>query len=303
MLTLFEGPDGAGKTTLIAAYARRLQGKYGKEPVIRAHGVYPGVVDLAGVYLTDCLAALRGATILMDRGWPSEAVYGPRVRRANRITVAGRRMLERVALAARGQVILCLPPFETCRENYLARKHLEYLPDDHALRQVYDDFNQLNTNLPAASFNYKTEPSKIAYADMIEHFRAPANPGPGVGRYFPGVTLLVGEQVSEPTAAAYLPFVSADPAGCTAWLSQRLEEWGIPERALYWVNALDIRGRATQGGPWLHDLKPKRVVAMGVVANQWCLEQGLTDHASIPHPQYWRRFNHNQPYVLRELLT
>jgi hypothetical protein len=303
-LTLFEGPDGAGKTTLIEAWRRRREGvDHGRSVKVSAHGPYPDAdaERLTNVYLADCVAALRGVDVLMDRSWLSEEIYGPVMRNGNRISVPARRMLERVALAASAIVVRCLPPFEVCRKNYLSRRHLEYLGTDHHLRVVYDLYCKQRCDLQSVIFNYTRENSKIAFADVVEHARGPKNAGPGVGAFRSGVTLLVGEQVSEPTAAASLPFVSADPNGCTAWLSQRLEEWGVPESSLYWVNALTVRGNATEGGPWLDLLRPRRTIAMGAVARQWCLDNALACEA-IPHPQYWRRFNHNQPYPLRELL-
>lgn len=301
-LTIFEGPDGAGKTTLIAAWQRRLEGK-GQKTRVTAHGTYLGVRDLAPVYLEDCVRALSGEAVLMDRSWLSEAVYGPIMRGENRIDVASRRMLERAALAASAVVVRCLPPFETCRKNYLARKHLEYLPNDHYLRAVYDMFTKQSCDLQSVIFDYTQEPSKIAFTDVVEYTRRDPNPGPGVGNFYPGaVTLLVGEQVSEPTASANLPWISHSSSGCTAWLSRLLEEWGVLESNLYWVNALTPRGTATQAGPWLELLKPKRVVALGTVAAAWCLDNNLAPEV-VAHPQFWRRFNHSKPYPLKELLT
>lgn len=303
-VTIFEGPDGAGKSTLIAAWQRRLEAKHGIAARISAHGPYLGLTDIAPHYLRDCVAALRGGQVLMDRSWLSEPIYGPIARGKNRLTVASRRMLERAALGAGALVVRCLPPFETCRGNYLARKHLEYLPDDSTLKAVWEAYARENVwaTFQTLTYDYTRESSKIAFTDMAEHLRRGKNAGPGVGRFSSGVTLLVGEQVSEATAAADFPFISDDPTGCTAWLSQRLEEWGVPESALYWVNALTARGTATAGGTWLALLAPKRVIALGAVAQQWCLEHSLPFEA-IPHPQYWRRFNSSQPYPLRELLT
>lgn len=316
-LIIFEGPDGAGKTTLADAWQRRLTNRI---DIVqrRNHGPYLGEVDIAGHYLDDLVLALmlRNApgAMFMDRSWISEAIYGPVARQCNRIGVPQRRALERVALGACAQVVLCLPPYERCKAAYLARKELEYLPDESQLKRVYDAFKALQTDqlfaaswcaLPVNFYDWTQEEHRGSYIEMMEHDAQGQhiNMGPGVGRFAPGeVTLLVGEQISDGTAAADLPFISWHPGGCSGWLANQLETWGVSERDLYWINAKDQAGKITKPGIWLDELRPKRVVAMGEVARTWCRYYNI-EYRHITHPQYHKRFHHSEPYLLQELLT
>lgn len=309
-VTIFEGPDGAGKTTLTEAWMRQIHRKERYVPHQTNHGPYPGLTEIAGKYLDDLLLAYgpRNWHVLMDRAWLSEPVYGPVMRDENRIDVARRRCLERVALACQTVVVLCLPPFETCKKNYLTRKALEYLPTEHHLQLVHEGFTQLwqmahRAAVPMICYDYtSTDLGRSSFVDLTESVRPAENFGPGVGAWKPGqVTLLVGEAVNRNTAAALLPFVSWDPGGCIGWLSRQLEDWGVGEDELYWINAVDAKGHDVDPRPWLDQLNPKRIVAMGETATTWCLEHKLR-HDSIAHPQHWKRFKHNQPYPLKRIL-
>jgi hypothetical protein len=131
-----------------------------------------------------------------------------------------------------------------------------------------------------------------------------ANRGPGAGAYRPGaVTLLVGERPNVARTGELkhrIPLVTFAGTGCAIWLAQQLEDAGVPESILYWINAYDAVGVPTDAA-FLDDLQPHRVIAMGKLAERWC-----TDHASkfetVPHPQYWKRFHGNQRYPLLDQL-
>lgn len=307
-LTILEGPDGGGKTTLTGRWASQLERQAGVTVTRVNHGPYLGTVDLAPKYLAG-LMPQRGWHTLMDRCWLSEHVYGPIVRHANRIGPAEQRALERVALSAQPLVVWCLPSYAACERAYLARRELEYLKDEGQLRRVYDEFARLavddhTTALPTVTYNWEREPHVESFFDFAREMRWAPNDGPGVGAYRPGVTLMVGEQVSNETAALPLPFVSWDQGGCVAWLSEKLEAWGVSERDLYWINALDLKGRGTQAGEWLDRLAPRRVIALGSVAEAWCRQHVHGNTRGVPHPQWWKRFkHHDESYPLREALT
>lgn len=315
---ILEGPDGAGKSTLAAAFERRLIGRGVATTVVKSqHGPYLGEDDIAGHYLDDLASAWAvrhtGAAWLLDRSWISEAIYGPLVRNSNRIDVARRRALERVGLAVGAAVVLCLPPYETCLGAYLTRKQLEYLPSESLLKQVYDGYQTYGTDqlfpasrggLPTYFYNRTEETHRGTFIEslMYDLYRQPPNMGPGVGNFAPGeVTLLVGDQVNVNTAAAHLPFISWHPGGCAGWLSRQLEEWGVEERELYWVNANGLDGRPISPHGWFDMLAPKKIVALGAAANDWCNWHKIPCVA-VAHPQNHKRFSFEKPYPLREIL-
>jgi len=133
MLIIVEGPDGAGKSTL----ARELADASGS--TMFHYGAYLGEPVIAPHYFGAVCRALHGEDVVMDRSWYSEPIYGAACRGgADRVSAAELRALELVAAEARAVVVLCLPPFEVCREAWAARRDREYVRLDAQMRTVYD---------------------------------------------------------------------------------------------------------------------------------------------------------------------
>lgn len=136
------------------------------------------------------------------------------------------------------------------------------------------------------------------------------NAGPGSGAWRPGkVTLLVGDRPNNGVHGDLkhkLPFFSLHSGGCSQWLAQQLEDAGVPESELYWVNSADARGVDTDAA-FLRELRPKRIIAMGDYAQRWVstyLPAGMESLChGVAHPQYHKRFKHGQTYPLLDLLT
>lgn len=307
-VTIFEGPDGAGKTTLAATLQRMLPRREQLKPVCVNHGPYIGERDIAIHYLNSMVGSRTSLMHpILDRSWVSEGVYGPIMRNGTRINVAQRRALERFALGCGAIIIMCLPSYEACKRTYLSRRESEYLPDESFLKRVYNEFATLIDNqvVPTFLYNYERETSRTLYLDMVHDTRqAYVNHGPGVGAFRDRTTLIVGEQVSHATAAVLFPWMSWDLRGCVGWLSDQLESWGVSERDLYWINALDDRGNEVRPGGWLERLNPRRVIALGQIAGAWVQKhRALMKHAQrydYAHPQHWKRFHHNEQYPMKE---
>ena len=304
LLTIVEGPDGSGKSELVARFLA-----HGVAADAVSHGprLDEGTPELFRRYL-EPLRRLRVTRepLLFDRSWLSEPIYGAVKRRgSDRIGTVGRRFLERVALGLGAAVLLPATPFELCRSRFLAARKSggEYLRNAAELRAVYDLYGQLasRTVLPVFQVDPRGDPLNLYRETLAERPRL--DEGPGVGHWAPGrVTLLVGEQASDP-ACADVPFVSPDcrADNCAFWLTDALEQWGVRETELYWVNALDP-ARASLDPSFLERLKPRRVVALGKVAERWCRAVARVDHVAVDHPQYWKRFHPHEPYPLRLVL-
>ncbi len=156
-LTIFEGPDCGGKST-IADYYRSIDGG-----TLIHHGPYLDVGnELASVYIDAMQPLVDGKEAqIWDRCWLSEPIYGSAFREgANRIDVTSRRQLERKAIQYSAIVVLCLPPWDEVREKWQARKGLnmnnEMLERITQLLAVYDGYEKLswNTSLPVVVYDY-----------------------------------------------------------------------------------------------------------------------------------------------------
>ena len=137
---------------------------------------------------------------------------------------------------------------------------------------------------------------------VLERFRLriKTNAPTGAGSYTRGVVLLVGERTSHPEQNKYhAPFCSTK--GCSGWLNAKLEEAEIPEKELFWINALDNDGTPMNLRKIYDELEPRQVLALGNVARDHLQKAGIS-HGMVPHPQYWKRFKHKEPYPLITVL-
>lgn len=296
-VTIFEGPDGSGKTTLARAFAAATGARYvhcGPLPHLRQ--------GLARAYAEAMLpAALGHQDVVLDRCWLSEPPYGRAFRGGlDRLGRTRTRMLERLAARCGATVVLCLPPYDTVRANYLARRKREMLETEAQLRQVYASYEeQLRTDLPTLTYDYGTDERGLS--GLIEavqlirphrHLTTVASAG-----FWHAPVALVGEAFGEPKEHDPLyqwPFASFTGGGCSEWLTQQLELEGIAERQLLWVNADQDLGL-------LDTVERKLVVALGAKAEAALYRDKIVGRAA-PHPQAWKRFNHGQRYPLLDLL-
>lgn len=310
-LIIVEGPDGAGKSTLV----ERLAGWYKAEVV--HHGPYKGKKKLGDTYLSSFVPDSEGTrfaktkTVILDRSWLSEDVYGPIFRGGSRLTVGDRRVLLRAALGARGAVIVALPPFETCLKNIAGRAKDAYLEDNPKFKEVYDAFAGMITTfkeLPVARYDFTQDGTSERVRSWLNWVRSScSNPGPGWGNWDPRhVFLIVGEQPGDARVTeksrTEVPFAGFE--GCSPWLAEQLEAGGIAESSLYWVNARSRSGKLTDS-TFVAKLKPRGVLALGIAAAAWCGRArgiGPGRFAELSHPQHHKRFFFKKSYGIREAL-
>lgn len=303
-LIIVEGPDGAGKSTLIQGLGREWRATH--------FGPYPGEAKIFHHYL-NALAKVAKARQpqVFDRSWFSEHVYGQVLRKHDRLGYVRSRMLERVALGLNGVIILCLPAWEVVLKNF-ERTRATQLPQRLTdLGKIHAWYRwQLKTRVanPYAGLgvvvhDYTADDPLVTLQRALALSEQTRNRGPGIGTFRPGGTLIVGDQVSSraPHRERSWPFVLE--TGCSPWLTEQLGALDVPEGRLYWVNARDHRGRLTSARAWVDVLAPARVLALGAQAQQWCrtlLPADAPVHA-LKHPQYVKRFKHHRPW--QELRT
>lgn len=290
-LTIFEGPDGSGKTTAAKTAALNANASYVHlGPLLRVHK------HLAGFYVDAMLPALLGyQEVVMDRSWLSERPYGLAFRGGkDRLGLAQTRMLERLALRCGGSLIVCAPPLATCIANVGARG--EKVPVE--LAQVHNHYVMRTPGeccLPSEVIDYtrKQSFSRTEATDPIPH------PTRGTAGNWDAAIVLVGEAFGEPKEGDRLyqwPFVSFSPLGCSVWLTEQLEFAGVGEDELLWVNADQLLDSQL-----LDHLKHKTVIALGKKAARALASQDVT-HFEVPHPQSWKRFHSGDEYPLHGVL-
>lgn len=297
-LTIFEGPDGSGKSTAARAYAQATGAKYVHMPAM------PRVAKgLARIYVEAMMPAILGyQDVVMDRCWLSEAPYGVAFREGqDRLTSASRRMLERLAFRCGAVVVMCRPDYEVVRANYLSRRHLEMLNNEAQLRMVYDAYLREPSALPRFIYNYtKERPITDDYVSCaISDMRPTRHPLElGSAGNWHAKTVVVGESFAERKDCDpwyQWPFASFSNSGCSQWLTDEFDRIGISEAELLWLNA-------DQDLEVLYDLEPTTVIALGDTAYKQLYELKIFANKLV-HPQAWKRFKSSEPYPLLKLFT
>jgi len=296
-LVIFEGTDGSGKTTFAKEYAKEHGARYVHFPAL------PRVnKGLGRMYVEAMLPALLGyQDVVFDRCWLSELPYGVAYREGyDRLGIASRRMLERLAMRCNAVVIRCNPGWENVKKNYMSRKHLEMLDNVEQLQEVYNGYMSMSTHLPVIEFNYTVDQYSDIDQVIDHHFLGCLNSAQhplelkSAGNWLADV-VLVGENFAERKDQDpwyQWPFASFSNEGCSQWLTQQLERGGIHEMNLLWVNAdQDLALVQKLGVP------RKSYIALGRTAEAK-LREMVGDPFVMPHPQSFKRFNYKQPYPL-----
>jgi len=140
---IFEGPDGAGKTTLAKRVAELTGSRY------THHGPYPEIedgIELAATYL---VSTAGPGDVVLDRCWISERPYSAAARAgADRLGPLAH-AIETTLMLMPGVdtvVYLCLPQWSRVSENFIARRgnvleRGEYLRRMDHLWSVYDSYD------------------------------------------------------------------------------------------------------------------------------------------------------------------
>lgn len=307
---IVEGPDGAGKTTLINTLTRFRPGDR-----FVHHDAYLGETHIAAQYLGPMLdawqrkIARRAHTLVMDRSWLAEPIYGDVMRNGeNRIATWQRRILERTFMGLGGVVVVCMPPVDSCIRAWRSRRHTEYPDSETRLRKIWDGYAAAighwhARGLAVVPYDYESDPGCEGLLTRLDRAILTAeNPAPGAGCYSSARWALIGDTIG----AGYdygpqPPFSVVDGAECSCWLASQLEAWGVPETDLYWINHHEASAMSPNVANWLNARFGDHIVAFGKSAETWCEAAGVASYTVIHHPQYWKRFHSNETYVLKEI--
>ena len=260
-LTIFEGPDGSGKTTTAKAYAEATGALYvhfDALPNVRG--------NLARMYVEARLPALLGyQDVVFDRSWFSEVPYGRAFRDGNdRIGFLNINMLNRIAMKCGALVIHCRPEFEVCAENFNSRRGVEMLDSVAQLRVVYDSYGETNFGLNVVDFDYtKVPPGMFPINPVFPDIRRPPThwvDWSSAGN-FKGRIVIVGrsnDKKQDCDPFIDVPYVCFDPGyqSTSRAVTSRLAAMGVREQDILW---LDVG----QDLEVLYDLHPDVIFAVG----------------------------------------
>lgn len=166
-LTIFEGCDGAGKSTEAKRYAEATSAAYVHFPALK----YVTGEALGRMYVEAMLPALLGyQDVVFDRSWLSEIPYGTVFRQgADRLKMGGqRRLLERLSMRCGAVVVRCNPGWEAVEKSFLTGRE-EMLKDTKQLKAVHNLYSQIETHLPMLEFNYSLNKHGMDPGSVMTH--------------------------------------------------------------------------------------------------------------------------------------
>jgi len=123
-MIIVEGPDGSGKSTLVAEIVKRLGLIQGTRSTLDRDRLHETTVMDS---YRAVMAAVNGMDppVVWDRMFYSDGIYAPIVRDEEPMFPGDTlEYLHRLVLAMRAPVILCLPPLEVVRANVASSKQL-----------------------------------------------------------------------------------------------------------------------------------------------------------------------------------
>ena len=307
-IIVLEGPDGSGKTTL----AKMLVDEYG---FAYRHLTYR-FKDRMHLYhwaaLELCLKDAETGPVVLDRWWPSETIYADVFRGGSKWPMMGR-LLDRVAMKHGVTYVWCIPSNEEAyfkRFDRLKASGREMYDSMQGVYQAYAKlYNELPSRLDMAHYDLDTHGQDLGgychwLIDLVQEVHGAGLPYFCTDRHvrsFAGNPsrprfLLVGDQSKPKTRRPVWPFF--EHGNSSLWVTQALEQVGILECDLAWVNAHDSDGVIQDDllDAVYEHCAPSHVVALGHRAALALAKVGIPCRL-IKHPQWNRRF---EPGDLRQ---
>lgn len=285
---ILEGPDGSGKTTL----ANVLQERWGHE-YWHTGPPKPGEDVLHSYALTLEKARRWASPVVIDRLHIGELVYGPIVRNHDLLTEEGLVLLQRIINGMGAITVLCMPPYHVGLENW-SFNHNGPTSFYHQIYTRYEHFVNKPGDTPTLTWDYTLLPKDTAAAILNSNLCATTPlPAGMVGCPNAGF-LFVGEKANH--VDLDVPFISTK--GCSHYLYHCLVDAGFRERDMAFVNAVDLSGTPNLLRIYRRALPNPTVFLLGSTARAVFGHQD-SKTISLPHPQYWKRFQttRRQDYV------
>lgn len=161
-LIIFEGADGAGKSSLINKISSVEPNNY----IVSHNGVYKDREEAFMVYNAQ-LSIPPDSQLILDRSYISELIYGNLIRGEDNSLCIDKvnKLEEKIKIYFRPLVILCNPPINTILSNWEGRIDDEYVKYKDKIELIYNEYQLIEqyTSLPIVRFDYtKQEQSYIA---------------------------------------------------------------------------------------------------------------------------------------------
>ena len=170
-LILLEGPDGAGKTTLMETLTARLRERH--ITCSTHHSGVPTVHPM--VEYVEVLLRLHDAQVpaVVDRLHLGEQTYGHIVRGNDQLGRKGVYAIDRlITRLFNPLLVIVLPPRDVAFQNWVKRKGQEYVKDEDKYMRIYEGFNDAVSLLPRVYYDYTSTEAAELVDRMVVHLIA-----------------------------------------------------------------------------------------------------------------------------------
>ena len=160
-MIIVEGPDGAGKSTLVEELSHEFDLEVGERATSDRNKLY--TVTRQDTYTALSHSVLgHGKPQIWDRLFFSEMVYAPVIGRDCEFTHEEKVFVNRVLRATGCPVILCMPPWAVVQANVKGTFQMEGVHQN--LEAIYAAYRTVCGDLPSLSwFDYTGEQSDAGY--------------------------------------------------------------------------------------------------------------------------------------------
>ena len=141
MIYIVEGPDGAGKTTLVEKLIKS------NPNAIKLHFSKPATIEEAfnywRVYYNSLRATEKSPVTIFDRSWYSDMVYGPIMRGREEMLQENAELLELVVMALGGGIILYCTGDPKVLWQRCQKRGEDHVPNFEKLKQLHEKYEQV----------------------------------------------------------------------------------------------------------------------------------------------------------------
>jgi len=144
-MIIVEGPDGAGKSTLVGSLAAELDLEVGERATKDRDKLYE--VTRQDTY-TALAKGVKGhkSPLIWDRLFFSEMVYSPAVGRDCEFSLEEQVFVKQVLSAMGCPIIICRPPLDAVEENVRAAEQMKGVKEN--IRRIYNHYGSVAENMP-----------------------------------------------------------------------------------------------------------------------------------------------------------
>jgi len=317
MIIILEGPDGVGKTTLAEELCGQLDATY-------LHLGYRWKDNMFDYHTAAIrFAARQNKPVVIDRWWPSEAIYADVYRKGSKWPLQGR-MADRIARKFGAVYVYCMPDAQHAKRFEELKKNRHEMYDD--MSKVSEMFNKLwygdkehkntdsHVDFLIRSGGVKDRDDHIMYK-ISEHghylnlfaqrvinlakLRREQQYPPALeldewnilGHLDQAKYLIIGEQ----TLNSKYKWPFYEHANFPLYFSCALHRANIPEEHIMFCDAYDHEGLGSKELGRLNKhikilSKKMKIITLGGHAADAVANLGIITHKQLPHPLYVKDF-------------